>query len=64
MSFLWSESAAEVPEGFGIDAVELSIRGFAHTTGEPVVIVLAPLRRGHSVCHHVSLSVDKEESAE
>ena len=49
------ELPAEMPESFMVDAVEAGIRGLAHSTGEPVVVVLAPLRRGHFFRHHFSL---------
>ncbi len=38
------ELPAEMPESFMVDAVEAGIRGLAHSTGEPVVVVLVPLR--------------------
>ena len=41
-----AETSAEMPESFMVDAVEAGIRGLAHSTGEPVVVVLTPLRRG------------------
>lgn len=48
------ERPAEVPEGFGVDTVALRIRGPGHATGEPVIVVPAPLHRGHSFCHQIS----------
>ncbi len=47
-------SPAEMPESFIVDAVEAGIRGLAHSSGEPVVVVLAPLRRGHFFRHQFS----------
>lgn len=47
----WGELPAERPESFIVDAVEAGIRGLAHYSGEPVVVVLAPLRRGHFFRH-------------
>jgi len=57
---------AEVAEGFDVDPVKAGIVRSCHAAGEPVVVVLAPLRRGHvfSFAHGGSLSQGyKEESA-
>lgn len=48
------ERPAKVPEGFGVDVVSSGIRGPGQAAGEPVVVVPAPLCRGHSFCHQVS----------